>query len=536
MDAARWRRIETIFAAAVDLPAAERDAFVEMRCEGDAALVEEVRALLAADERPASIVDRALLADAVAPDPVLGGVLDGRYRTVSLLGRGGMGAVYEAVHTGTGRRVAIKVISPEVVASRAVLRRFQLEARAAGRLESPHVAQVLDVGLDAETRAPYLAIEFLRGADVSLLVSERGPLEPSLALRIVAQACRGLEAAHAEGIIHRDVKPANLFLARGPDETRIVKILDFGIAKLQDEELSGGSAITKSGTIIGSPLYMSPEQAGGERELDPRTDLWSLGVVLFELLSGSTPLDRNAPLTSLLVSIMTAPVPALLDRAPWVSPGVAAIVDRTLQKDRARRVGSARELLDLIRAELQGNLDIHEDDLARPWRPSTESVVGESKTTSAAAVAATVPLRAVRAVEAEQTGVSGAATVSDGHEERSRTARGRWVAATVLAVSVAVLAMALVRMTGGEARPTAATVLDVESASAGAPRTAEPLPTSVASAAPSERAVSSAMPSASSASSAPSAPPVPAPKRPPLPRTTATSTSTRPPDDPLAKP
>ncbi len=558
MDAERWRRVETIFAAAVDLPAAERDAFVDARCGDDAGLADEVRALLAADARSASIVDRAGLAGAVgeSSDKMLGRVLDGRYRTVALLGQGGMGAVYEGLHTGTGRRVAIKLISPEVVASRAVLRRFQVEARAAGRLESPHVAQVLDVGFDEATRAPYLAIELLRGSDVAELVTQRGALEPTLALRLVAHACRGLGAAHAEGIIHRDIKPANLFLARGPDETRILKILDFGIAKLQDDELSAGSAITKSGTIIGSPLYMSPEQALGERQLDTRTDLWSLGVVLFELLTGSTPFDRGAPIASLLVSVMTAPVPAVQTRAPWVSSEVAAIVDGLLQRDLGQRTPSARDLLAAIRALCPGGLEITEAELASSWQPpsSADAPVRPSHAAGASSdgavvVSSTLPLenKSPARASGEETGVSGAATVSETREEQKRTSRGRWVAAAVVGVSGAVLVAALAKMrTRDDPLPIEATSVATQGAEVtetAADR--EPsLPASIALPAPCTEPAATAAPTTVVSSSRPSSPPVDAPVRstataaaPPRPPvSTPPSPPPKPSDDPLAKP
>ncbi len=217
-----------------------------------------------------------------------GDVLGGRYALVRQLGEGAMGCVYEARHMATGRRLALKVIHRRLAADEALVRRFQAEARAAGRIESEHVAQVVDVDTDAASGVPYLVMEYLVGEDVEALLRRLGPLPPALAARIAAQACFGLERAHAAGIVHRDVKPANLFLAEKDTGERVVKVVDFGVAKLGGDE-APGSALTRTGGLVGSPLYMSPEQARGVRDIDARTDVWSLGVVLYQMLAGEAP-------------------------------------------------------------------------------------------------------------------------------------------------------------------------------------------------------------------------------------------------------
>jgi len=382
VDPLRWAQIERLFAEALELPKEGRRGFVEASAGNDGVLAAEVCALLDADGvsspmldaqqfgRPGEAAEKAASEQRAQAEPEARDLrhttIADRYALGRLLGEGGMGAVYEARHTGTGRRVAVKVVSPDYVSNKAVLRRFELEARAAGRIESPNVAQVLDVGFDEQLGSPFLAIEFLDGVDLCGLFGKLGPLEPTVALRLVAQACRGLEKAHAEGILHRDVKPANLFLARAEDDVHVVKILDFGIAKLLDDEAANGrSAITRTGVILGSPLYMSPEQAIGEVPLDHRTDLWSLGVVLFEALTGTTPVDSKASITQILIAITTQPVPSVLERAPWLSKSVAAIVDKALQKDREHRYASATEMLLALRAEVGQSLEIHEPELSR---------------------------------------------------------------------------------------------------------------------------------------------------------------------------
>ncbi|MGK3960183.1 protein kinase [Sorangium sp. So ce118] len=281
---------------------------------------------------------------------MIGRTLDDRYAIHRLLGQGGMGAVYEARHTGTGRRVAVKVILGQA-ADEELVRRFQREARAVGAVESEHIAQVFDTGRDRETGAPYIAMEFLEGEDVQSLIGRLGPLPVDLALRIGLQACLGLERAHEAGIVHRDIKPANLFLARKQGGQRLIKLLDFGIAKVADNSLGNGG-MTKSGTMLGSPLYMSPEQARGSGAVDARSDIWSLGISLYHALSGQRPNEHLTGLGELVLAICTTPVRWLQEVAPWVPPEVAHVVHRALAIDPAGRTASAAELAAALRAFL----------------------------------------------------------------------------------------------------------------------------------------------------------------------------------------
>jgi eukaryotic-like serine/threonine-protein kinase len=331
-----------------------------------------------------------------------GPLLGGKYRLGGLLGEGGMGAVFEARNELTQRRVALKRIrrvggaaDPERVA------RFQREARAAGAIDTPHIAQVLDAGTDEATGDPFLVLEHLSGEDAKQLLARLGPLPPELAVRVVAQAAIGLGKAHQAGVVHRDVKPANLFLARTGDGEVVVKICDFGIAKIQTEEALGDEqrTLTRTGTMIGSPAYMSPEQAQGLKSSDHRADLWALGAVLFELLSGRQPHDDYETLGQLLVAICTKAPRDVRTVAPWVPAGVARIVDRCLRIDAAERYPSAQELLEDLRPWSGGSTSLRaealqglgEEHLRLAPPPSPRRPLADPSTASAAVVRSVAP-------------------------------------------------------------------------------------------------------------------------------------------------
>ncbi|AKT43707.1 serine/threonine-protein kinase [Chondromyces crocatus] len=296
---------------------------------------------------------------------MLGRTLAGKYRIVRLLGRGGMGSVYEAVDGATGHRVALKLVTADVAQDAILAGRFAREGKAAMALETPHVARVLDAACD-EQQMPFLVMEYLEGEDLRDVLRRTGALPPDVALRVVAQAAAGLVVAHGRRIVHRDIKPANLFVAAGPGDERTMKILDFGIAKLQpdpDGTASEISNLTRTGSMLGSPMYMSPEQARGHRDIDERADLWSLGVVLFQTLSGRTPHANDTPLGELIVAICTEAPPPLQSVAPWVSAEVAAIVHRALQLDPSARFQSAAEMQAALLHLLPGGAGLRADML-----------------------------------------------------------------------------------------------------------------------------------------------------------------------------
>ncbi len=275
-----------------------------------------------------------------------GDILGGKYQLLRLLGEGGMGQVFEAINQNTDRRVAIKTLHPEWTREPAVVQRFLREARAATKINHPNVVDVLDLDTDAATGAPYIVQEFLAGESLESHLAARPDkrLPVADALRILVPVMEALVAAHKLGIVHRDLKPANLFLSIDRGATPTPKVIDFGIAKLMETKADAVRQ-TAAGTLVGTPSYMSPEQAAGAADIDARTDVWSLGVVLYELLSGALPYD--APNYNLLVAkiVYEAPVP-VLQQAPSLPRDVAAIVDRALLKDRDARYPSMQAMLD----------------------------------------------------------------------------------------------------------------------------------------------------------------------------------------------
>lgn len=290
--------------------------------------------------------------------------LDGKYRMGGLLGRGGMGAVHTATHLGTGRVVAIKVIRGGAL-DHTSLSRFARETRAVGALDTQHIVQVLDSGTDAETGTPYMVMEHLRGEDLRQLLDRVGALSPDVTLRIAAQVCLGLQKAHEAGVIHRDIKPANLYLARRDAGEVVVKILDFGVAKIV--EVPGDQAevtgLTHTGGMLGSPRYMSPEQVRAARNVDHRTDIWSLGVVLYRCLTGTPAYSASSSIIDLAMEICAAPPRPVQDVAPWIPAEVAALVHRTLQLAPEDRLADMGAMLDALKPLLPGGWALREEML-----------------------------------------------------------------------------------------------------------------------------------------------------------------------------
>ncbi|MCC6521307.1 MAG: serine/threonine protein kinase [Polyangiaceae bacterium] len=274
------------------------------------------------------------LASDDAPAP--GTIVAGKYRVEHVLGVGGMGVVVAATHEMLGELVAIKFLKTTDNEDR--IKRFVREARAAAKIRSEHVARVYDVG-QLDDGMPYLVMEHLDGEDLSQRLKRAGPLPIEEAVEYTLQACEAIATAHALGIVHRDLKPSNLFLANRPDGTASVKVIDFGISKMlndeptEDEDPGGG--ITKSATLLGSPLYMSPEQMVSARDVDARCDVWALGGILYALVTGKPPF-RGLTVAAIYESILTGgqPLGALCPEAP---PELEAAVARALVKDRSVR-------------------------------------------------------------------------------------------------------------------------------------------------------------------------------------------------------
>jgi serine/threonine-protein kinase len=285
-----------------------------------------------------------------AQSSIAGTVIAGKYQLVRLLGQGGMGAVYEGRNNATFKRCAVKLLlSPELGSSGELIKRFFREARASSVIESDHIVTVYDSGYDTELGWPYMVMEMLHGEDVEGLLKRVGVLQPIAAAKLVLQAAMGLAKAHEAGIVHRDIKPANLFLTGRETGELIVKLLDFGIAKVKMESIQETSnGLTRTGSMLGTPLYMSPEQVKGASGIDAGSDVWSLGIVLFELLSGQLPWTNKASLGTLMAAIIHEDLPLLQDRAPWVPPELAEITHRAISRDTSKRFKDAGELRDAL--------------------------------------------------------------------------------------------------------------------------------------------------------------------------------------------
>jgi len=269
-----------------------------------------------------------------------GQIVLGKYRVERLLGRGGMGEVYEARHLVVGRRFAIKFLKQGAAGGEDARARFLREARAAGALDNEHIAAVVDFDLAADG-APFLVMEYLNGESLAQLLRREGVLPLRRVVGVLLQVCDGLAAAHAAGIVHRDLKPDNLFLVARNEAPELVKILDFGVAKLMSAEPNGSD--TQSGAVLGTPLYMAPEQARGEKSVDFRVDIHALGVIAYELLSGRRPHPGDG-YNAILAHILTRPVRPLGELRPDLPLPVLRAVDRALAFEPGARHASVGEL------------------------------------------------------------------------------------------------------------------------------------------------------------------------------------------------
>jgi serine/threonine protein kinase len=265
-------------------------------------------------------------ADAKAALPATGALIDGKYRVEQVLGEGGMGIVFQATHVRLGQRVAIKMLHPHMLYKPEIVERFEREARAAAQLRSTNAVRVVDVDVTPE-HLPYMVMEFLDGHDLAAELERRGRFSVTDAVDCVLQACTAMNEAHGLGIVHRDLKPSNLFLAREGEAT-VVKVLDFGISKMATTELD--VHVTSTLATMGTPLYMSPEQIRSTKNVDARADVWSLGVILFELLSGRPPFTGSA--MSVSAAIVADPPPSLRELQPGVPESLEQVVLKALAK------------------------------------------------------------------------------------------------------------------------------------------------------------------------------------------------------------
>jgi serine/threonine-protein kinase len=284
---------------------------------------------------------------------LLGQTIGGRYRIRGVLGEGGMGTVYDAEHVGLSRQVAIKVLSPAQSKKRVAVKRFQQEARAAGAIGHPNICEVYDLGL-LDDGSPYLVMEKLVGETLSDRIAKEGGLPFDEVVAVVAQVLSGLIAAHEKGIVHRDIKPENIFLARRAGAPPIIKLLDFGVSKMLPEFQNGEDFdLTRTGMVMGTPYYMSPEQARGERNLDGRVDVYACGVVMYESITGKRPFIA-ANYNALLLAIINTLPRSLREIRPSTPVELESIVMRAMAKNRDDRYPSAKHLLRDVASPLPG--------------------------------------------------------------------------------------------------------------------------------------------------------------------------------------
>jgi serine/threonine protein kinase len=290
-----------------------------------------------------------------------GAVIADRFRLLRLLGKGGMGEVWAAQHASLDIPCAVKFIHADASSKPEVRARFEREAKAAAQLRTPNVVQILDYGVFDST--PYIAMEYLDGEPLNARLSRRQRLDPAETFHIVAGIGKALMKAHVAGIVHRDLKPENVFLVQD-DDGETPKVLDFGVAKQADTLDSN----TKTGALLGTPYYMSPEQAQGTKTVDHRADLWSLGVLTYRCLTCELPFKSTA-LGDLLIKIVTHPIPVPSHAAPWLPPGFDAWWARAAERDTSRRFQTASEMVEALGAAL---------GIQRPPRASAQSHAGHS--------------------------------------------------------------------------------------------------------------------------------------------------------------
>lgn len=274
--------------------------------------------------------------------PKAGELLDGRYRVKEVLGAGGMGTVLAARHEQMGHDVAIKVMAASAAKDAKKVERFKREAWAAAKIKSDHVARVLNVG-ELTNGVPFMVLELLHGEDLYAVLKKRLLTVPE-AVDYVMQACEALAEAHAAGIVHRDLKPSNLFLTHRPDGKAWIKVLDFGISKH-----ATGMQLTKTRSLMGSPLYMAPEQMASSKKVDPRSDVWSIGVILYELVSGHTPFEGET-LPEICTRVLHSPPTPLRDHLPGVPAGFGEVLVRFLTKKPEERLQHLGEVADVLEA------------------------------------------------------------------------------------------------------------------------------------------------------------------------------------------
>jgi serine/threonine-protein kinase len=440
--------------------------------------------------------------------PVVDEVLAEKYRIERVLGQGGMGIVLAAMHLHLDERVAIKFLLPELATDPVLVARFLREGRAAIKIRSEHVVKVRDVAtLPGGT--PYMVMEYLHGRNLEEVLEDQGRLPADLAVDHVLQATEALAEAHALGMVHRDLKPANLFLAHRADGSPCVKVLDFGITKIIDPKSLVPFDVTKTSIVMGSPRYMSPEQMRSNRVIDARADIWALGVILQELVTGVAPFDGTT-MPDLVAAILQDPAPPLRQLRPDAPEGLEAVIKRCLEKEATARYADVAELTQALAPFGSPSAQLSADRVSRVIRPRAV-VTSTSAPLARSAIASTLPPPS--GTEPLGTVTVGADEVAKPLEAATPSSRSR--AAMLAACGLFFTVTLGTALFGGRNASPAATEAPEKAASvlppsAPAPETEPAVPTADGTtAAPSE---SVDAPPSARAVPAPSATPVAAPK------------------------
>ncbi len=306
----------------------------------------------------------------MAADKMLGRVLDRKYRIVRLVGEGGMGSVYEAEHIRINRKVAIKVMHEAQTTKPVSVERFIREAQAASAIGHPNIIEVQDI-VQEEDGTIAIVMELLTGESLDAILKKKNRLPPARAVSLILQTLSALHFAHQKGIIHRDLKPDNIFVAinsRGQEE---VKLLDFGIAKFIDDDKNSDMGLTKTGTVLGTPYYLAPEQAKGGKDIDARIDIWSAGVLLYETISGEIPFDGDN-YNEILGNILLEPPIPLGELVPYLPDGLVSVVEKALVKDREFRYQSVTEMIEALLPFLDQKVGVLSAPVARALKESVD--------------------------------------------------------------------------------------------------------------------------------------------------------------------
>ena len=418
-------------------------------------------------------------------DALLGQTVADKYRVERVLGRGGMGAVYAATHLKINKQVALKFLDREAAQDEDSVERFQREAEAASAVDSAHIVQIFDSG--AHDGQPYLVMEVLRGEDLRTRLKREKRVPVSDAIHISGQVLRALARAHAAGIVHRDLKPDNVFLCQRDDDPMFVKIVDFGISKIARRKATSNT-LTRRGTVLGTAFYMSPEQAQAFTDIDGRSDLFSLGAILYEALAGRPPHDGEA-YEAILINICTKDAPSVRTHAPEVPEPLARVISKALSRDRDQRYQTATDFYEALALAMPGALRTGAGTISArnpfPSQADTPSVSARGPKT-----------------------VEGTAVKTGGTVRRAQTFRTAVLVVTV-ALGAFIATVFLMRGSADEGDPNAG--------ARGAPAAEVPTanPTAPAATTPPSASVPEVLPSASAPKPTPEVGPLP--KRPPRP-------------------